>query len=714
MEERIVDVVFIAPFRLQGIEAISVLNALKELLSKKFSVVLLDSSPHSTRSAPLDTRIVDCLRVPNAKIGSPNGAYKASVTLVWRPTRSSLSVVRSGVRSDSTIVVADREPDVEALRQVVTWCESHCSPRVYIASPHNDAETLGAETSAEPLSGNWEYLVGVSPQGVGSRELVTGNAIVVGRHVEHAEPNWPTSPREIIEQLPISLKYDVRVLGRHTRLLRNFGRTPPNWTTRHTYAPSDIAEIDFWVPVSDVSPETINDTSLCNAFASGAAVILPPTFKDVFGDAAVYAESNETRECIEALIADQEEYSKQSSRAIHWAKTRCADGIVTRLAELGINATAGKTTAANVEKKPRDGRSNYRVMFITSNGAGMGHLTRLLGIARKMPAEIDIIFASLSQATPVVKDFGFPYVYVASAQETGMSAKHWNLYCKQRFNDIFHTYMPDLAVFDGTWIYSGLLQACELNDVPLVWSRRGMWKPEISDRSLINITRVAGAIEPGEFAAEYDEGATAGLNDAARVAPVTILDREELLSRSEACEFLGVSVESRNVLITLGAGTLNSIENSLENAIGAFAEVAPDWNMFVTSNPIGITENWNERVTNISVYPIARYAKAFDCVVSATGYNSFHEWIMAGIPAIWVPNESTQTDDQIARARFAADTGCGFYVSESCSAEEMRVAVEAIVDEERRRAMRSELGARSFDNGAAAAAIELVRLLRGQ
>src|SRR5699024_9570037 len=59
----------------------------------------------------------------------------------------------------------------------------------------------------------------------------------------------------------------------------------------------------------------------------------------------------------------------------------------------------------------------------------------------------------------------------------------------------------------------------------------------------------------------------------------------------------------------------------------------------------------------IQKYPIARYARAFDFVVSAAGYNSVQEAAGLQIPTILVPNSNTQTDDQDRRAKSAAEQG---------------------------------------------------------
>ena len=59
-----------------------------------------------------------------------------------------------------------------------------------------------------------------------------------------------------------------------------------------------------------------------------------------------------------------------------------------------------------------------------------------------------------------------------------------------------------------------------------------------------------------------------------------------------------------------------------------------------------------------STYPIARLYPAFDFVISAAGYNSYHELISFQIPAAFFPVRKP-TDDQGARARFAEEAGVG-------------------------------------------------------
>ena len=57
--------------------------------------------------------------------------------------------------------------------------------------------------------------------------------------------------------------------------------------------------------------------------------------------------------------------------------------------------------------------------------------------------------------------------------------------------------------------------------------------------------------------------------------------------------------------------------------------------------------------------------RAADLVVSAVGYNSFHEIMYSGIPSIMIPQFAPYLDDQERRARAAADRGLTSLVLET-------------------------------------------------
>jgi hypothetical protein len=88
--------------------------------------------------------------------------------------------------------------------------------------------------------------------------------------------------------------------------------------------------------------------------------------------------------------------------------------------------------------------------------------------------------------------------------------------------------------------------------------------------------------------------------------------------------------------------------------------------------------------------------------VSAAGYNSYHELITTGVPTIFIPNLETATDDQAARARFAAERRAGLALFDP-EAPEVDAAVDAILDPARRAAMAERCHELSLPGGASEA-----------
>ena len=105
-----------------------------------------------------------------------------------------------------------------------------------------------------------------------------------------------------------------------------------------------------------------------------------------------------------------------------------------------------------------------------------------------------------------------------------------------------------------------------------------------------------------------------------------------------------------------------------------------------------------------ATYPIARFYRAFDFVISAAGYNSFHELINFQIPAAFFPVRKP-TDNQAARARYAEDSGVAVEVGLDTSR-----AVEVLISSKEREKMRRKAGERRFDNGAGEAAEMIAQL----
>nr|WP_301288446.1 glycosyltransferase [Natronospira proteinivora] len=294
-------------------------------------------------------------------------------------------------------------------------------------------------------------------------------------------------------------------------------------------------------------------------------------------------------------------------------------------------------------------------MFVNTNGAGLGHLNRCLAYARTLSSEVTPVFFTLSSAVDVIHDFGFDADYFVSHFWSASGSEAWNRELAYRMTLMLRAVRPVAVVFDGTIPFRGLVEACrQFDDIPFIWSRRGSNRPDARpvpvDEDFCDLL-----LEPGEIGDEYR--VISEREDYRRVAlePVTLLAADELLSREAARTELGLAPDEQYALFSLGSGNQ---KDTREIASGLAAGlIERDVKAVWAQPPIAIREPLlPPQVERIRCYPLARYLRAFDLFVGAAGYNSCCELLLAGIPALLVPNRQLTTDDQLRRARHLATT----------------------------------------------------------
>ena len=86
--------------------------------------------------------------------------------------------------------------------------------------------------------------------------------------------------------------------------------------------------------------------------------------------------------------------------------------------------------------------------------------------------------------------------------------------------------------------------------------------------------------------------------------------------------------------------------------------------------------------------------------VSRADYTNFHELLGARVPTVCVPDPAA-TDDELARARFAAAAGVALYATDD---EAAAAELEKLADPAAREALSRRCAELSFGNGAAEAA----------
>jgi DNA uptake protein ComE-like DNA-binding protein len=346
------------------------------------------------------------------------------------------------------------------------------------------------------------------------------------------------------------------------------------------------------------------------------------------------------------------------------------------------------------------------ILFITSNGVGMGHLTRAMAIARRLPDGLTPIVLTMSKGLPIAREQGFYCEYFPSSQVSGLDNPKWSTGLAARVSGLIQEHKPAVVAFDGVSPYSGVRRALASHPEPVsVWIRRAMWRAGTPDKQLQLGDSFDVVLEPGEFAAAADEGPTVEFRDEAfTVSPIVFCDESELLPRAQAEAELGLDPNRVHALIQIGE-VPQLHRDFLHQTCANYILQRPGTQVAVLESAISEDLVLPDSVIKLAaVYPIARLYRAFDFVISAAGYNSYHELIGFKVPAAFFAAPKP-TDDQQARVRHADSASVAVELGLDPTG-----ACDILLDEAERVRMTQRAGEMSFGNGAEEAAQEIARL----
>lgn len=309
------------------------------------------------------------------------------------------------------------------------------------------------------------------------------------------------------------------------------------------------------------------------------------------------------------------------------------------------------------------------IILATSNGIGMGHLTRASAIAAELKSYANpVIISMASGVVEVPKIAGVKFEYVPGRDRKWMGRFEWDRYLRDRIVSLIDETNAKIVSFDGVVPYPGIIGIKSVRpDVKLVWVRRGFWQ-KTPQRYLLNLQSkmMDLIITPGDFGQSYDKGPTSTRNDSVLVNPISIYREKTTLDRSSARELLGLDKDRPAVLVQLGIG-----EADLNAKMTAALSGLTDWpnlQVVLTKEPVTANgENLAPAGLDIKIirhFPLANVLHAFDAAICAAGYNSVHEELAAKIPTLFIPN-IRGTDNQTTRADWAADNQMALTVDQA-------------------------------------------------
>jgi hypothetical protein len=561
-------------------------------------------------------------------------------------------------------------------------------------------ERLGADAvEAEP----WPPVLdlrSVIAEGLGPR----GTRPIIGTVLPSGKGAPPLVLKKPPACLPVCARFAVHLLGE----MNGGGAVPANW---RFVAPEEgtvtvfMGGVDFFCPLPGAKLDEKNRDLVRAAMAAGAVPLLPPEWWEHFGDAAVYCAPHDVASIVSEIYIDTAALVEARERAVaHVDRREGPRAHIERVRAL-LGAPAEVPSLIRVS----DVRPERTVLFMSTNGIGLGHLTRLLAVARHLPAGLRPVFFSLSHAIDVVRDAGYdvefclPHDYGPYVEHYRAGGPHWEESLRRQLNQVIAYFDVRGVLFDGNVPYLGLV-ACRRDNphIPFLWCRRAMWRPDTKHRYIERGTAFDLVIEPGEVAASMNGGMTRDFaTRRCTVDPVMLLDADEVPERDRARVELGLSLDTTAVALLLGSRN-NYDYGAVARRAVSFLETRDDVEIVAFDWLIADEEGSDlpAFVRRVTGFPFARHLKAFDLAISAVGYNSFHELIALEVPTLFVPNENPRMDDQWGRALFAERRHMGRCLRAS-EMDRLPRILDEMLDADTRAAMRAACRAHVFPNGAA-------------
>ena len=314
-----------------------------------------------------------------------------------------------------------------------------------------------------------------------------------------------------------------------------------------------------------------------------------------------------------------------------------------------------------VEQKDNNHDSNSTVLFPT-NGVGFGHFTRMYALAkelRKQNPKMEIIFFTTMPTLHIPYLADFPTYHLAGKHKfDDRDSTIWNMLVEEMLSLIFDTHAPKNFIFDGAFPYRGMLDAINgRENLNRVWVRRGMFKKGKSV-PVGSIEHFDLIVHPGD-AVNVKHSEIQHNVEVLNTDPILLINQNDMFSRDDARNRLGVPDDSIVVYVQLGAGQINDIDSEIKITVDCLLD---NEDIFIVIGESMLGERVkisNKRVTILRDYPNSLYFNAFDYSIQAGGYNSFHEMRSMKLPTLFYPNLNTGMDDQKSRCMISVDEGWG-------------------------------------------------------
>lgn len=151
---------------------------------------------------------------------------------------------------------------------------------------------------------------------------------VVGFHSYGNKYRWPRN-RSVFESVYVSESFETRFYGQVEPAIKSFGRdafeSVKLVTTESTSLSEFLDGIDFWVYYPHPKLEDNVWEPALFALLAGKVLVLPPRLSHIYGDAAIYASSEQVGSVVSAYSREPKDYIQQGHRAQAFIASKFSD-----------------------------------------------------------------------------------------------------------------------------------------------------------------------------------------------------------------------------------------------------------------------------------------------------------------------------------------------------------------------------------------------------
>ena len=359
-----------------------------------------------------------------------------------------------------------------------------------------------------------------------------------------------------------------------------------------------------------------------------------------------------------------------------------------------------------------------RIICYAINGAGLGHVTRLLSVAKWMRRYVsllegtvpEVIFLSSSDASDVLADAGFATFKIPSktiAKSTGLNKQEYRRLAKHFVWNTLGVFNPDLLVVD-TFPSGSFDELFQVLDGPFKKSFifRNV-KPEYAARATY---RSAASMYDAIVAPHSIENCAVEQigNKKVRVSgEVVQFDPEDLLTRDAARSQLGIPDQDRLVYLSAGGGGDPNAAEQLEALVGGLREIK-NLHLLVGAGPLYRGPRISgANITWCTGPAVGKYFGALDAAICAAGYNTLHELLLAKVPTAFFAQPKI-ADDQGKRIDAATNSGACQRLDGLANQQELVRTIHSLLDPEVAGPLRKSAGEFLPANHARRCAVELL------